>query len=1435
MTIPRIVLLHLLVMLSALTSPVFANPHLPYVPADLEPWTQWVMHDEQDQACTLLWNSSEQRRCQWPGSLSLMVNQQGGGFEQYWELEQEGWIQLPGDSHFWPQQVRVNDSAAEVLRHQPQLKPQQPLAHDEISKRNIPRPTTPRPTTPRPTNREVIPALWLEAGYYHISGRFSWSQLPETLVVPRETALLKLTRNGQFIHQPQLDKNGLLWLNRGDERAETDQDHISFRVFRHVADTIPLVLTTRIQLHVSGQPRELQTGVMLPQQFVPLALNSQLPARLENDGTLRMQLKPGNWNIELKARHQGPIDSLTVPVANGPWAAQEVWSVEAHPELRVISIEGATAVDPAQTGMPGMWRQFPAYIMTPQTTLQLVSRKRGDSDPSAERLQLQRTLWLDFDGGGYTIKDHLSGQLTSSARLEAGPQLQLGRVSSHGQDQFITRLTDDGSAGVELRQGQVDLSAESRLVPEQIGTLPAVGWQLNPDNLSARLNLPPGWRLIEATGVDSASSTWLQRWTLLDIFVVLVLALSFLRLWGFAAGVATLTAMALIYHEPNAPQLIWLHVLIPVALLRVLPTGRFKLLTEWYRNGALLVLLVIVLIFSVQQIRSALYPQLTPQHSRSYRYQSDVVSSSEVAKQAMEGVMMEMDGGRSGIRKTKVGSAPPRLIAHYDPNLKIQTGPGLPKWQWQQIELHWNGPVTADQQLKLYLLPPLFTRLLLVAGVVLMALMFLRLFSQGPLQRWKSETPTATGGKTGRATVLLPLIAAALLSTALTSLPQSAQAANPAFPSQELLNELHDRLTEPPGCAPNCSALDQLSIQADSQRLRLQMTYHSQVASAVVLPFPLKQLSIQSVRLDDKEQIPLYRDQHQRLWARVPAGQHKIELYATLPDNLQRLQLPLPMAAGMVRLKVPGWKVSGIADGQASHGPIELTRTSGLNEKKLQPGEIPAFVRVERELQLGLDWQVVTTLIRTSQQGTAAVLEIPLLSGERVTSRDITVKDKMAIINLPANAQRISWQSTLEKTSQLELIAAYSDQFSEIWRLNADRMWHIDSSGIPVIHRYQYGRWLPQWSPWPKEQLTLNISRPEGVQGQTITIDNSRLEISPGKRSTAVKLSLELRSSHGTDHNITLPDGAELGEVTINGKSQPIKQNKRLVTLPLVPGRQAIILHWLQPQGVQWLTRTPQVNLGTPHVENHVQLKLPASQWTLFTGGPVLGPAVLFWGVLTVIIFAAIILGRYAPTPLRWYHWLLLCAGLSQASLPALLPVVAWLILLGLRRKCADQLTTPLRFNLTQAALIFLSIMALLTIVGAIQQGLLGLPEMQIAGNNSSAWDLRWYQDRSTGLLAEAWAVSVPMYVYRGLMLLWALWLAVALLRWLNWGWESFSLGGIWQKLPPRQPRRKRGPATTGPVAKAANPAAADSPQPTPTTVSQTATAPDESATEPKE
>ncbi|HEX5952587.1 MAG TPA: hypothetical protein VFY94_05350, partial [Rhodanobacteraceae bacterium] len=86
-------------------------------------------------------------------------------------------------------------------------------------------------------------------------------------------------------------------------------------------------------------------------------------------------------------------------------------------------------------------------------------------------------------------------------------------------------------------------------------------------------------------------------------------------------------------------------------------------------------------------------------------------------------------------------------------------------------------------------------------------------------------------------------------------------------------------------------------------------------------------------------------------------------------------------------------------------------------------------------------------------------------------------------------------------------------------------------------------------------------------------------------------------------------------------------------------------------------------------------------------------------------------------------------------------------------------------------------------------QGLLGQPDMRVAGNGSTAWSLHWFHDQSTGVLPQAGAFSLPLWAYKGAMLAWALWLANALIGWLRWGFQAWMRGGYWKSAPAQPPQ----------------------------------------------
>jgi hypothetical protein len=266
---------------------------------------------------------------------------------------------------------------------------------------------------------------------------------------------------------------------------------------------------------------------------------------------------------------------------------------------------------------------------------------------------------------------------------------------------------------------------------------------------------------------------------------------------------------------------------------------------------------------------------------------------------------------------------------------------------------------------------------------------------------------------------------------------------------------------------------------------------------------------------------------------------------------------------------------------------------------------------------------------------------------------------------------------------------------------------------------------------------------------------------------------------------VTLPEGVTLTKVQIDGASYPLQLEDRVVRLPIHPGSQQIVLNWQAPVGIESKYLTPAVTLGISSVNSFLSLSLPHDRWLMLVQGPFIGPAILMWGVLVMLIALAYGLGRIPITPLRMTHWALLGLGLTQVPIYVSFIVVVWLLALGARQSLKPDLMKPWHFNLLQLALGALTVMALGDLFWAIRQGLLGDPDMSVAGNGSHAYLLKWYQDQSEETLPQATVISISILWYRAIMLAWSIWLALALTRWLKWGYTCFTTEGYWKPLKP--------------------------------------------------
>ncbi|MCK5871239.1 MAG: hypothetical protein KAG26_00310, partial [Methylococcales bacterium] len=1085
------------------------------------------------------------------------------------------WVTLPGSEKHWPLNVTVNDERVLVIK------------------------------------RHNKPMIKLTQGLYTIKGNLLWDTIPENLSIPADSGLVSLTMMGKNIAYPEIKENSL-WLKDGDRAQNTPkniQNKLDIQVFRQINDGIPLQLVTYLELEVSGQQREIKLPHALLKGFIPTRLQSELPARIESNGRLLIQVRPGRWHIELHARHPNALSHLALNIKDKNWPNTEIWVFKAQPYQRVVEIQNLSAIDPSQTNLSPQWKKYPAYQVNQGDVMKFKIMQRGDPEPEPNKLQLQRELWLDFDGKGYTIQDQINGKMSHGWRLEALPETQLGQVKLNGKNQLITQLKKSKHQGVEVRKGALVLKADSRFKGD-ITHLSAVGWAHKFHHVSAELNLPPGWRLLAASGVDNVPDSWISHWTLLDLFLVLIAALAISQLWNFKWGLFALLTLVLIWHEPNAPQFIWLNIIVAIALIKLLPIGLFLSFVRIYRNMCWLVLLIIVIPFLVDEVRKGLYPQLeNPWKQITHEIGSNGLNSALTMKpkddlyeeepllgQATESPVIEKKRVMK-LSKNKNLSYSKQSVNfnRIDPNAVVQTGFGAPQWHWNTVTLSWNGSVDQDQPLNLWLLTPamtLFLNFIRVICVVVLSLLML-----GLVQKIRF--------KLARFNPLVLSVGILLLSGLPTQELLAESQAD--YPQKELLAELKERLLAAPDCAPDCAEISFMKLAIDDEKMQIQLEVHANKMVAIPLPANYKQWFPNEVRIDGQIAEALLRDEAGLLWVNLTAGIHLVELSGVNPIH-KKFTLPLPLKPHYVTLNTDHWKIEGLNEHGISEDQLQFSRLqtneSAPETQTLEQGVLPPFIQVERVLELGLDWRLKTRITRVMNNEAAVVLELPLLKGESVTTPDIRVKKNKVQVNMSVNSEEFEWESILEKSSHIELKASETKRWTEVWKLDASPIWHIETKGIAVVHHQDsHGYWLPEWRPWPGETIKLSIIRPKAIRGRSLTIDSSKLRLSPGQRSQEAMLTLDLRSSKGTQHTLILPKNAELQSVLVNGSSQPIRQKGRKLTLPIKPGKQQLKITWQQTTGLTVFFKSPEINVGLDSVNSHIEINLGVNRWVLLTAG----------------------------------------------------------------------------------------------------------------------------------------------------------------------------------------------------------------------------------------
>ena len=377
--------------------------------------------------------------CLWPGRLQLSVSTQGGAFSLAAHADRALDLFLPGGDKRWPQSVLLDGRPAVVLE------------------------------------REGMPVVRLAPGPHKVEGRFLWDRTPDSLPVPQMIAIVDLSVDGRPVPVPRREEGGLLLLRQGGAEG-AGGENLQIKVFRKIADGIPLFVETRIVFDVSGKAREVVLEGAPPGRHSAGGRDRRLPARLTAT-TFASSGESGDVQGSGRGSVLGPHRLVLGAEDQPSLAISRSVGVRGRRAPAAGDVTGAVAVDASRTDLPErMAAASGVPVGARSAALKLRETRRGEPDGIAGSGRPDRRLWLDEDGAARSRSAMTSAAVSAHEQpLNPLAPAELGRVAISGSGQLITSAPGaDGAAGVELREATLRLEADSRL--PRAGAVAAVGW-----------------------------------------------------------------------------------------------------------------------------------------------------------------------------------------------------------------------------------------------------------------------------------------------------------------------------------------------------------------------------------------------------------------------------------------------------------------------------------------------------------------------------------------------------------------------------------------------------------------------------------------------------------------------------------------------------------------------------------------------------------------------------------------------------------------------------------------------------------------------------------------------------------------------------------------------------------------------------------------------
>ena len=595
-----------------------------------------------------------------------------------------------------------------------------------------------------------------------------------------------------------------------------------------------------------------------------------------------------------------------------------------------------------------------------------------------------------------------------------------------------------------------------------------------------------------------------------------------------------------------------------------------------------------------------------------------------------------------------------------------------------------------------------------------------------------------------------------------------------------VLDAIRNRLLAAPECAPECVLIERVQLTAQDEHLRTSWRVIATHASGWKLP-RVEGGELRQARVDGQDARYLGTTQ-----LRLEPGIHRIDLDYHAHGARISIRPPSRVMAAEQNLGA-GWAGGSIADGRLTGDEWLIERAPSNQTEQTQAlpagGQLDSFVRVERTIQAAIDVRATTRISRIGRPG-RLVVRFPVISGERMQSARTRRDGAFWIVELDDGEDHVDLNSVLEPQQGrgLSLVPIDAEQGIEEWKVEANELWTVDAQGVPQAPAQDEGALVRRWLPLPGERLQLVLVRLPVAKGATQRIDRAIVRTQVGPRQSQHTLELAVTATQAGSRELVLPETATDIAVLHNGQALTPAIRGGRMTLPVMGGSQSYSITF-RTQDAGWVRRAPTLDLGGEAGNLHWHMEGVGERgWILATGGAGLGAAVLYWAQLLALLGLAWVAARVPGRMTGLREALLLALGFSTFNATGLLMLVIWRVAVWMR-ETGRWPQARMHFNLAQVGLVAVTGVALLTAIGMVCFGLLGEQPDMLLRAPSGLGIFEWYLPSSPdGPIEGPWILSAPLWLYRTLLLGWAIWFAHWLVREVRRAFQAWRMDGYWRE-----------------------------------------------------